>query len=37
MLLSANMIRIYDTFGIKETFDVLKSGEYSLITGNNSM
>ena len=37
MLLSANMIRIYDTFGIKETFDVLAKAGFEGIDFNNDV
>ena len=37
MLLSANMIRIYDTFGIKETFDVFAKAGFEGIDFNNDV
>ena len=37
MLLSANMIRIYDTFGIKETFDVFVKAGFEGIDFNNDV
>lgn len=37
MLLSANMIRIYDTFGIKETFDVFAKAGFEGIDFNNDI
>ena len=37
MLLSANMIRIHDTFGIKETFDVFAKAGFGGIDFNNDV
>ena len=37
MLLSANMIRIHDTFGIKETFDVFAKAGFEGIDFNNDV
>ncbi|MBQ7010495.1 MAG: sugar phosphate isomerase/epimerase [Clostridia bacterium] len=37
MLLSANMIRIHNTFGIKETFDVLAKAGFEGIDFNNDV
>ena len=37
MLLSANMIRIHDTFGMKETFDIFAKAGIEGIDFNNDV
>ena len=37
MLLSANMIRIHDVFGMKETFDILAQSGFQGIDFNNDV